>query len=68
MHTTPILQTPIWLIVPRLFFRLYAWVGGEGTKSYPQCISKSIHVIEMKLIWWVKYPKMFILVTVTCQL
>ena len=37
-------------------------------RASPLCISKSIDPMKMQLIWCVKHPKMFILVTVTCQL
>ena len=42
--------------------------GEGGRKCLFPCVSKSILAIEMKLIWYVKHPKMYILVTVTCQL
>ena len=41
-----------------------------GQKVLPPslCVSKSIAAMKIKLTWCVKDPKMFILVTITCQL
>ena len=35
---------------------------------FVRCISKSIHAMKVKLIWCVKHPKMFILVTISDQI
>ena len=50
------------------FFPFVSRGGGVGWQKVPPCISKSIDAMEMKLIWCVKHPKLFKLVTVTCQL
>ena len=55
--------------MPGLFFVRDHEPGGMGGRKWPTlCISKPIHAIEMKLIWWVKHPEMFILVIVIRQL
>lgn len=42
----------------------------RGHREYPlsQCISESIHITVMKLVWGARHPKMFILVRVACRL